>query len=329
MAKIPTSNIKISQIGNEFPREVTSLGEVLGDTAPHSLSEFYGVAGFLPEVSGEISFSDFSNKESIFTLTINSNTANLNVAAAASLAGWDGVLTIKVDIQNNIYVWSDSTLLPALTTGVIPRGLIIQNRGYIMGKGGDGAPSKGFPPGDGGTAISLGCDTVLINSGYIGGGGGAGSQSSTSENGGGGGAGGGRGGYADDAGAGGAGGFIGRRGSDGRWAKANKYRGAGGTAGGSGGSGESIDKASDYYGSGGGGGRIMPGFNVDAYHKGGFGGGPEQVGGDPRSSRGGWGGGGWGADGGGASGGSGGAAIVKNGNALIVTFGSSRIYGAY
>lgn len=335
MARITETDINLTEIADEFPSSVGST-VTQGDVAPHQMSEFFGVTAAVP-TSGEIKFSDFAGEIGIFQLTVSSNTLNLNVRNVALANGWDGVVPIKLIITPGVYIWSDSITVPALTTGDIDRGLIIENHGYIMGKGGRGFHHPTLSVQDGGDAIELECNVLLDNVGYIGGGGGGGQRGDDYFSdlggwvtGGGGGAGGGSGGSGNSAGAngylGGSGGSVGNSGGNG-----GGLGGAGGSAGGSGGSGYSR-KGNDAVGGGGGGGRIMPGTSTNPIHSGaGAGGGPEQTGGGGgvrRSA----GGGGWGADGGTSSGqvgGSGGAAIVVNGNTLVITNGEQRIYGAY
>jgi len=52
----------------------------------------------------------------------------------------------EVYVDPGVYLWSDSTALPGLTTGTSswPVGLNIINQGYIIGKGGDGAAVNGY-----------------------------------------------------------------------------------------------------------------------------------------------------------------------------------------
>lgn len=178
------------------------------------------------------------------TITITENTQNLTITQSGGLFG------TEVIINPGVYVWSDSTSLPALTA-TVP--VTITNYGYIMGKGGVGG-YRADNAGVGGPAISLaasGCSVQNMQGGYIagGGGGGAGSPNSGADEcgNGGGGAGGGNGGGLLSSRRGGAGGAIGQSGADGQTRVSSRSRGYGGNAGGGGGQGRND-------GSGGGGG---------------------------------------------------------------------------
>ena len=163
-----------------------------------------------------------------FLTSITTNQQEIDLATYATNNGWDGVAPAEITVDSGVYVFSDNTSVPALTTGNFSNGLTLIVNGFIIGKGGQGAPD-GVPGEDGqngGPALSLGCD-VTINGGsgaYIAGGGGGGGGEDLG--GGGGGAGGGDGGAPD---LGGAGGSPGSEGDDSSIAD-------GGGAGGGGGS---------------------------------------------------------------------------------------------
>jgi hypothetical protein len=302
--------------------------------------------------SGVVKMSDLYGSSYLFTATIATNQQELNLAAWAQAAGWNGVSPATITINPDVYIWSDNTAVAALTTGTFPRGLIIINNGLIMGRGGNGGtgyplgnglPPDGIPgnqPGQaGGPAILLNSNITLQQTAvaWIGGGGGGGGGSEWG--GGGGGAGGGTGGnqYYRGSGGGGAGGAVGGAGSNGNSVWGAGY-GAGGSGGGQGGSGES-NRGTDDCGAGGGGGRIFPGADVrvssggNANGWGGTGSGENRVGGTATGgARGGGGGGGWGAFGGisgtGIQGGQGGKAINLNGYTCAITGPTDKIYGS-
>jgi hypothetical protein len=204
------------------------------------------------------------------------NTQNLNIWNVAVAGGWNKSSAVEYTIPAGVYIWSDSTSLPALETGgTFPGGLTIINNGYIMGKGGQGGDCLGTNgvrnTEAGGTAIHITTNVTIDNSaGYIGGGGGGGGQGYGIGGGGGGGAGGGRGGRTQDGigsyyPPGGVGGAIGQTGGSGPGqyeAGTGKTTNDGGGAGGAGGGiwqyGVQKVLTYDNY-SGGGGGRIMPG----------------------------------------------------------------------
>ena len=282
------------------------------------------------------------------TQTYASNAANVSLNVT-TLSGYvAGNSCIKITINSGVYIYSTSYSTPALllTGGSTGDKITIINKGYIMGKGGDGnyicCTSKfGYP------AIRLGFNTTVDNtcsSAYIGGGGGAGGYTNCKTQYGGGGAGGGSGGKN----------------------ATNNLGGSGGGVGASGGNGVpnliicccSVPPVR-FYGSAGGGGRIFPGTGgaggcwngYSAGKGGGAGGGGGVCQGSGGASTGGaggssscaggsysgfagGGGGGWGASGGtGRSypGYGGGKAICLSFYGVTVTIKSScttRIYGA-
>ena len=121
--------------------------------------------------------------------TVSSNTTNFNLATA--LGNPSQAKQYVVQVSQGVFIGSSSTSSPAFTTGSLPSGstVYIVNKGYIIGKGGNGGTlSSGSPGGD---AISLTVDVTIDNSvGAIwsgGGGGGAGGDGTHTCGGGGGG----------------------------------------------------------------------------------------------------------------------------------------------
>lgn len=117
----------------------------------------------------------------------NENRANVNLLDDAADAGYDITVAsaVQVYVVDEAIVGSDDTGLPALTSGSWPSGttlrLYIGSGARICGKGGAGGrggnASGSLLPvagGAGGPALSLSCDTVLLNYGKIQGGGGGG-----------------------------------------------------------------------------------------------------------------------------------------------------------
>lgn len=359
MALQPSGLITLSDIQDEF-----------GGANPIGLSEYYRGGAYTTDnntnvpTSGAISVSNFYGAVRQFAFTISTTTQNANLATLATSAGWDGSAPLVVTVDNNVWLWSDSTSLGGLIIPAsITSGITLINNGYIIGKGGDGG-ANGNAGAAGGPAIVNSASNVFITNlsgAYIAGGGGGGGASAA--NGGGGGAGGGKGGNSNGRHKtciGGAGGAIGLAGQNGEsWGAPytdDNYCGSdGGTGdpigfgGGAGGGGAAgIDTGSScgvYGGAGGGGGRIL-----GAGATGGLGGnrgGPyrssEREGGDGGANggvgdnginvygleRGAGGGGGWGAAGGigvsGIAGGAGGAAV--SGTSVTLT-NSGTIYGA-
>jgi hypothetical protein len=181
-----------------------------------------------------------------FTITSNqkstkNNEFNLNKWAVDQ--GWNGQAACTIIIDKGVYIYSDDRYdqkVPAMIIDEFPQGLTLINKGFIMGRGGNGGSLQTNGQ-DGGDAIRvIGNSEIVIDNtdGAIAGGGGGGSASKDGESGGGGGAGGGWGGtaavyqlpgwdFGDGDGslqdfwrstaAGGAGGDPGQPGGHGRW----------------------------------------------------------------------------------------------------------------
>lgn len=178
--------------------------------------------------------------------TFSSNTADSTINVSALPGYKAGKTTLTITVDSGVYVYSTNTANAGLTiTGAISGDTIaLVNNGYIIGKGGNGGnanSSAGTAPGfNGGPALSLGYNIRLTNNSYIAGGGGGGGGSEGG--GGGGGAGGGQGGNNVAGVAGGAGGAVGASGSAGTPSFIGNFTRSG---------------------SGGGGGRILPGVGGD------------------------------------------------------------------
>ena len=333
----------------------SELGAVAGTL--RSLNDA-AVRSLFGKASGAIAMSDGYGKSSATNLSIAAHVQNFNIHDAARAAGWNGIsaIDVVVTVGAGVYVWSDSTATPGMTTGAgWPAGctITINNYGYIIGKGGRGSDSlAGSGSGGavvataGGPAMSLTHPVTIMNAGYIAGGGGGGASYGPYEGyvagcgGGGGGAGGGAGGGGSTntthQANGGAGGAIGTAGGNGGVSPSGRHGGHGGGGGGRilPGSGGGGGADSSYGGCGGGGGSgggggggywgTTYGPTPTSSGAGGSGGG---VGGVGAAA----GGGGWGAAGGGAGGtgspGVGGKAIALNGNSVSWTT-QGTVYGA-
>lgn len=250
MALPLTGPLSLSQVNTE-------LGRVAG--ASISLADA-GVRGLAGVANGAIGLGALRGKSAQFTHTITGHQQELNLHAYLLGQGWDGTSKVEVTVAAGIYIWSDTTTTPALDMGgIFPGGLTLINRGFIMGKGGDGGyqladRTSYVAPTSGGPALGLtGPITIDNSTGYIGGGGGGGAAatgqpiailSTAVHSPGGGGAGGGRGGampYGNTSslvmGAFGSGGAIGQPGSvatnSNNWAGATvpSHGGAGGAGG--------------------------------------------------------------------------------------------------
>lgn len=172
---------------------MTEIVAEFGGEAPHSLSEYYGVAPSVPS-SGAIAFQDFYGASSIIPLLYpTGNYRRVNLADWVTGLGHDpaGAFLITIDAQTTF--WSDDITLPALDASGLGS-LYLLNNGKIMGKGGDGfspTANAGFNPftsttspngmnmandvqaQNGGPALSM-CQGTVTNNGYIAGGGGGG-----------------------------------------------------------------------------------------------------------------------------------------------------------
>lgn len=344
MALQSSGAISLSQIQGEF-----------GGSNPISMSEYYRNGSYVTSnntgvpTSGAISMNVFYNTVKLFQHTITSNQQQLNLNTYLTGQGWNGSDPVDLTISSSVYLWSDNTSVAGLTISSAFNGLLtLRNYGKIIGKGGDGgnSGSQNTNPTDptaGGPAVSNSASGVVLHhysGSFIAGGGGGGG--SFRWGGGGGGAGGGKGGNSGPRHttlSGGAGGAIGQSGADGAsWGSpyidynysgsdggSGDPRAFGGGAGGGGGT--NIDTGSSdncYMGTGGGGGRILPGTGGNggdrsgpyraAGREGGDGGSAGNVGGNGTNSYGNedgaGGGGGWGAAGGNAVG-----QLSKNGAA--------------
>ena len=321
---------------------LTEIQAEFGGSSPISLSEYYRNGAYVTSnntgvpTSGAISFNQFYNTVRQFQFTIANHVQQADLRTLALAAGWDGSAPIVATVNSGVYLWSDNIGVGGLTVSNVPSGSIINNYGYIIGRGGDGG-YRWVPPQNGGPALvnyAAGISVVNMSGAFIagGGGGGAGAQDygGDDQGHGGGGAGGGYGAGLLSGRLGGAGGAIGQYGANGQ---GDYYTGGGygGGAGGGGGGGTQING-----GGGGGGGRILPGSGGAGgrgdSQAGGAGGSAGNVGSNGTQNgslgNGGGGGGGWGAAGGNAyarSGGAGGAAI--SGTSVSLT-NNGTIYGA-
>lgn len=299
-----SGTISLGQIGGEFQ-----------DQNPITLSEFYNADLGVPKTTDhpngtpEISFSDFYGKRKTFIYSWSPSGSsvpyngrdrtavavdNFDMLNAANSAGWNGYSSLIWEISGDIMAYAtsraragmiidytSSNYSPAGYGKRWPRDIQIDNRGWIMGKGGNGSSGNGRGQ-DGGIALRIrgatgstgdyeadideneanngnagGTGLVTINNtgAILGGGGGGNGGNSGVAGGGGGGAGGGSGGSKAGAGGGGGGSpFL--SGNNGGAVAVTSYRGGGGQAGGGGGGWDSRDKSADAYGGGGGGGRV-------------------------------------------------------------------------
>ena len=198
------------------PLSLAAVNLELGRASDATISlgepEVRALAGM---TTGPIGKADLRGKSASFAHTITTHQLQLNLRSYLLAQGWDGASSVELTIAAGIYIWSDNTAIPALDMGgAFPGGLTLINKGFIMGKGGDGGYLQSnrttyVTPTPGGPAIALTGPISIDNAaGYIGGGGGGGAGQSgkpefifsrlTLYSPGGGGAGGGRGGPANN-----------------------------------------------------------------------------------------------------------------------------------
>ena len=169
-----SGSISLQQIASEF-----------GDSAPHSLSEFYAggsagvTSGGAPNVpsSGEISFDDFYGAANQVIVTLSSSENNVNVSSKFG-SNFSSAIPKLLVINSGVELGATSTSNYALQ---VPSGmggtLTIQNAGTISGAGGDGSTSTSNNGGTGGTALFIASSNVTVtNTGTIRGGGGGGGK---------------------------------------------------------------------------------------------------------------------------------------------------------
>lgn len=175
---------------------LTDIATEFGDTAPHSMSEFYRGGGLVPDsagnsavpASGAINVGGFYNaaNRAAIALTIASNTQNYDVYSNASPSPSysSGTSDITVTINSGVVVGSSSTGSYAMS---VPNAfgagdtVTIVNNGTVIGRGGSGgAGGRGVPltfgggGGSGGNALYVNRATIFTNNGTLSGGGGGG-----------------------------------------------------------------------------------------------------------------------------------------------------------
>jgi hypothetical protein len=108
-------------------------GDVVGEfggARPHSLSEYYRGADLVSNVSqnssipttvgSAISFSNFYGAVKLFIFNITEDVQEINFRTYLLARGWDGNAPVQLSLAADRYLWSDSTTVPAVTTGTFP-----------------------------------------------------------------------------------------------------------------------------------------------------------------------------------------------------------------
>lgn len=171
---------------------LTDIATEFGDTAPHSMSEFYRGGSLVPDsagnsavaASGALNIGGFYNAANrvAIALSIASNTQNYDLYTNRGGSYSAGTSDITLTINSGVNVGSSSTGTYALS---IPSAfdagdsISIVNNGVIIGRGGNGGTSNGAPTnvgtgGTGGNAVYVARATTITNNGTIAGGGGGG-----------------------------------------------------------------------------------------------------------------------------------------------------------
>ncbi len=255
VATIPTTNTGTTSCHNNIP---PSYGVYFWRRVPLDFTEEPVTIRPEDEPEVEIPVDDIVEEvvveEAVWRYEITQHKKELNLASWARGRGWNGISPVEITLRNNKYLWSDDTTKAGLTIDEFPGGLTFINKGFIIGRGGDGGswvtakkkslwPDRdngqqengGYMTGwDGGPAIKITSrSSITINNrnGVIAGGGGGGAGGGTGNFGGGG---------------GGAGGGKGGAGSQGvsRWGDSRERGGAGGSIGQKGGNGENWRRCS-------------------------------------------------------------------------------------
>lgn len=183
-----SGQISVADINIELGKAQTSQISI-NDTNVRSL---------LKKSSGQIAISDAYGKAkavSVFNITISSHSTSFNIRNEALARGWDGSspISMTVTVNSGVYLGSTSIDVYAFDTDSLPAGsqLILNNYGYITGRGGNGGGGGRSYAGDhGGHALIARVPITIYNYGVIqSGGGGGGSRPDLGWGGGGGGAG--------------------------------------------------------------------------------------------------------------------------------------------
>ena len=184
--------------GPGTPIDLTDIATEFGDSAPHSVSEFYRGGGLVPDsagnsavpTSGAVALGNFYGSANVvaLALTITSNTSNydLYTQASSNPSYVAGATALTLTVNPGVTVSSTSTGTYALS---VPNSfspgdtVTIVNNGTIVGRGGNGGAgdlNTGNPGGAGGNAVYVNRPVSFTNTGTLAGGGGGGGASANS-----------------------------------------------------------------------------------------------------------------------------------------------------
>ena len=184
--------------GPGTPIDLTDIATEFGDSAPHTVSEFYRGGGKVPDsagnsaipTSGSIALGNFYGSANIvaLALTIASNTNNYDlytvVSADPSYSAGSTAITLTVNPGVTVGSTSTGTYALSVPSGFNPADSVnIVNNGTIVGRGGNGGSGGSYNSdnaqagGAGGHALYINRPVSITNSGTLAGAGGGGGGS--------------------------------------------------------------------------------------------------------------------------------------------------------
>lgn len=90
----------------------------------------------------EIMFNGISAWKRVFSLSIENNINDLNVRGFAISQGWDGSAPLEIFVASGVVISSTSDEPAVVIDGSFPGGLLIENQGFWIGRGGAGGAGR-------------------------------------------------------------------------------------------------------------------------------------------------------------------------------------------
>jgi len=184
--------------GSGTPIDLTDIATEFGDSAPHSVSEFYRGGGLVPDsatnsaipTSGAVALGNFYGSANVvaLNLTISANTSNYdlwsNVSGNPSYVAGATAVTLTVNPGVTVSSTSTGTYALSIPSAFNPADSVnVVNNGTVVGKGGNGGNGINY----GGTGSNVGQagghglyinrPVSITNAGTLAGGGGGGGSS--------------------------------------------------------------------------------------------------------------------------------------------------------